>query len=186
ALADALALAEGRPRMLAELGMGAAWIPSPTRPALVVIVDEYPRLSDRAKALAVALLRVGRKARVTLLLAATEATADALGAAIADSTALAILHACRHTDVRLVLGPQMLAEGWRPDRLHPATADDPGEAGRAYVATAGNREPLISAIHPLDESDAHERGAARAALGLPRIDPPSWAAARAGRHHTTS
>src|SRR2546423_1658730 len=31
ALADALALAEARPRMLAELGMGAAWIPSPTR-----------------------------------------------------------------------------------------------------------------------------------------------------------
>jgi S-DNA-T family DNA segregation ATPase FtsK/SpoIIIE len=186
ALADALALAQARPRMLAELGMGAAWIPSPARPAVVVVVDEYPRLTEKAKALAVALLRVGRKARVTLLLAATEATADALGAAIADTTALAILHACRHTDVRLVLGPQMLAEGWRPDRLHPATADDPGEAGRAYVATAGNREPLISAIHPLDESEAHERGAARAALGLPRIDPPSWAAARAGRHHTNT
>src|SRR5436305_2197345 len=135
--ADVLALAEARPRMLAELGMGAAWIPSPTRPALVVIVDEYPRLTDRAKALAVALLRVGRKARVTLMLAATEATSDALGAAIADTTALRILHACRHTDVRLVLGPQMLGDGWRPDRLHPATGDDPGEAGRCYVATAG-------------------------------------------------
>jgi DNA segregation ATPase FtsK/SpoIIIE, S-DNA-T family len=184
ALADALAVAEARPRMLAELGMGAAWIPSPARPALVVVVDEYPRLPEKAKALAVALLRVGRKARVTLLLAATEASADALGAAIADTTALAILHACRHTDVRLVLGPQMLAEGWRPDRLHPATADDPGEAGRAYVATAGHREPLISAIHPLDESDAYERGAARAALGLPRIDAASWATARAARHHT--
>ncbi|MGH3571384.1 MAG: hypothetical protein ACRDR6_18170 [Pseudonocardiaceae bacterium] len=183
ALTDALALAEGRPRMLADLGMGAAWIPSPTRPALVVVVDEYPRLTDKAKALAVSLLRVGRKARVTLILAATEATSDALGAAIADTTALAILHACRHTDVRLVLGPQMLAEGWRPDRLHPATADDPGEAGRCYVATAGNREPLISAIHPLYESDARERGERRAAAGLPRIDPQSWAAART-RHHT--
>lgn len=181
ALADALALAEARPRMLAQLGMGAAWIPSPTRPALVVIVDEYPRLTDRAKALAVALLRVGHKARVTLILAATEATSDTLGAAIADTTALRILHACRHTDIRLVLGPQMLADGWRPDRLHPATADDPGDAGRCYVATAGNREPLISAIFPLDESDAHERGQRRAAAGLPRIDPDSWTAARAIR-----
>jgi len=184
ALTDALALAQARPRMLAELGMGAAWIPSPARPAVVVVVDEYPRLPDKAKAQAVALLRVGRKARVTLVLAATEATSDALGAAIADTTALAILHACRHTDVRLVLGPQMLADGWRPDRLHPATADDPGDAGRAYVATAGNREPLISAIHPLNESDAHQRGTARAALGLPHIDAQSWAAARAARHHT--
>jgi S-DNA-T family DNA segregation ATPase FtsK/SpoIIIE len=186
ALSDALALAEARPRMLAELGMGPAWIPSPVRPAVVVVVDEYPRLTDKAKALAVALLRVGRKARITLLLAATEATSDALGAAIADTTALAILHACRHTDVRLVLGPQMLAEGWRPDRLHPATADDPGDAGRAYVATAGNREPLISAIHPLSEPDAYERGAARATTGLPRIDHPSWIAARAARHHPTN
>jgi hypothetical protein len=47
--------------------------------------------------------------------------------AIADTTALGILHACRPTDVRPVLGPLMLADGWRPDRLHPATA--------------GNREP---------------------------------------------
>jgi S-DNA-T family DNA segregation ATPase FtsK/SpoIIIE len=52
ALADALALADARPRMLAELGMGAAWIPTPTRSALVVIVDEYPRLTDKAKTLA--------------------------------------------------------------------------------------------------------------------------------------
>jgi S-DNA-T family DNA segregation ATPase FtsK/SpoIIIE len=153
ALSNALAVAEGRPRMLAELGMGAAWIPSPQRPALVVVVDEYPRLPDKAKTLAVALLRVGRKARVTLLLAATEATSDALGAAIADTTALAILHACRHTDVRLVLGPQMLAEGWRPDRLHPATADDPGEAGRAYVGSPWFRVSvtLCWLITPLPE-----------------------------------
>jgi S-DNA-T family DNA segregation ATPase FtsK/SpoIIIE len=186
ALTEALAVAEARPRMFAELGMGPAWIPSPTRPALVVVVDEYPRLNDKAKALAVALLRLGRKARVTLLLAATEATSDALGAAIADTTALAILHACRHTDIRLVLGPHMLTEGWRPDRLHPATADDPGDAGRAYIHTAGNREPLISAIHPLTEPHAHHRGTTRATLGLPRLDPPSQAAAHAQRHHATT
>lgn len=186
ALTDALAVAQTRPRMLGELGMGPAWVPTPERPALVVVVDEYPSLPEKAKTLAVALLRIGRKARVTLLLAATEATSDALGAAIADTTALRILHACRHTDVRLVLGPQMLAEGWRPDRLHPATADDPGDAGRAYIATAGQREPLISAIYPLSEADAHERGARRATAGLPRIDPASWAAARTARTTGTS
>jgi DNA segregation ATPase FtsK/SpoIIIE, S-DNA-T family len=185
ALADALALAQARPRMLAELAMGAAWIPTAQRPALVVVIDEYPRLPAPAKELAVALLRIGRKARVTLLLATTEATADALGAAIADTTALRILHACRHTDVRLVLGPQMLADGWRPDRLHPATADDPGDAGRAYVTTAGHREPLISAIHPLHETDAHERSTHRATTGLPRIDPQSWAAAHVIRRTDT-
>lgn len=55
-----------------------------------------------------------------MLLAAGEATSDALGAAIAEATAAKILLPCRHTDVRLTLGPNMIAEGWRPDRLHPA------------------------------------------------------------------
>jgi DNA segregation ATPase FtsK/SpoIIIE, S-DNA-T family len=185
ALTDALALAQARPRLLADLAMGPAWTPSPTRPALVLIIDEYPRLPAQAKELAVALLRIGRKARVTLILAATEATSDALGAAIADTTALRILHACRHTDIRLVLGPHMLAEGWRPDRLHPATADDPGDAGRAYIHTAGHREPLISAIHPLTQPHAHHRATTRATLGLPHLDPQSWAAAHTIRHTHT-
>jgi S-DNA-T family DNA segregation ATPase FtsK/SpoIIIE len=177
ALADALALAEVRPKMLGELGMGAAWEPTPQRPALVVIVDEYPRLSTPAKQCAVQLLRVGRKARVTLILAATEATSDALGAAIADTTALKIMHACRFQDIQLVLGPQMGAEGWRPDRLHPATADDPGDAGRCYVATAGHREPLLSKVAPVDVDQYPHR----ASLTVPRIDTDSWVRARAAR-----
>jgi S-DNA-T family DNA segregation ATPase FtsK/SpoIIIE len=181
ALADAVALAEARPKMLRALGMTSAWEPSPERPAVVVFCDEYPRLSNRAKESAVNLLRIGRKSRVTLILAATEATADALGAAIADTTALRILHACRNTDVRLVLGPQMAAEGWRPDRLRPATADDPGDVGRCYVATAGSWEPLVSKIAPVWEGDAIARGQQRAAAGMPRIDAESWERARARR-----
>jgi S-DNA-T family DNA segregation ATPase FtsK/SpoIIIE len=184
ALADALALAEVRPRMLAELGMGDAWAPSPARPALVVVIDEYPRLSDQAKGLAVNLLRVGRKSRITVILAASEATSDALGAAIADTTACKILLPCRHTDVRLVLGPNMIAEGWRPDRLHPATGQSPEDAGKAYVWAAGSREPLISKFRLLDPHTARENGAHRAAVGLPRIDTDSWTAART-RHSTS-
>ena len=51
----------------------------------MLVIDEYPLLSDRAKGLAVQLLRVGRKARVSIVLASHEATTDALGAAIASS-----------------------------------------------------------------------------------------------------
>jgi S-DNA-T family DNA segregation ATPase FtsK/SpoIIIE len=36
-----------------------------------------------------------------------------------DTTALKIMHACRFQDIQLVLGRRG-AEGWRPDRLHPA------------------------------------------------------------------
>jgi DNA segregation ATPase FtsK/SpoIIIE, S-DNA-T family len=181
ALGDARALAEARPRMFTELDMGDAWQPSRERPAVVVVIDEYPRLSDRAKALAVDLIRVGRKARVTVLLAASEATSDTLGAAIADTAALKILMPCRHADVRLVLGPNMIAEGWRPDRLNPATGDSPEDAGCCYVYAASAREPVVSKIRTLDGNRAREQGAHRAAHGLPRIDSESWAAARARR-----
>jgi S-DNA-T family DNA segregation ATPase FtsK/SpoIIIE len=181
ALADALAIAEARPRMFAGHGMRNAWEPAPDKAALVVFVDEYPRLSTKAKELAVHLLRIGRKSRVTLILAATEATTDALGAAVAESTGLQIMHSCRHGDVRLVFGPQRIAEGWRPDRLHPATADDPGQAGQCYVATAGHREPLVSKIAPRDDTGARHTAqptAGRHAAGRARLDSASWQAAR--------
>ena len=181
ALRDALALAEVRPRLFTELGMGDAWQPGHDRPAVVVMIDEYPRLNDRAKALAVDLIRVGRKARVTVLLAASEATSDTLGAAIADTAALKILMPCRHNDVRLVLGPNMVAEGWRPDRLDPATGDSPEDAGCCYVYAASAREPVVSKIRAIDGDRAREQGAHRAAHGLPRIDAKSWTAARARR-----
>lgn len=181
ALTDALALAEVRPRLFTDLGMGDAWQPSRERPAVVVVIDEYPRLSDRAKALAVDLIRVGRKARVTVLFAASEATSDTLGAAIADTAALKILMPCRHADVRLVLGPNMIAEGWRPDRLNPASGDSPEDAGCCYVHAASAREPVVSKVRALDGDRAHEQGAHRAAHGLPRIDSESWTAARARR-----
>lgn len=186
ALADALALAESRPRLFTELDMGDAWQPTSERPAVVVFIDEYTRLSDRAKALAVDLLRVGRKARVTAILAANEATSDALGAAIADTTALKILMPCRHADVRLVLGPNMIAEGWRPDRLNPATGESPEDAGCCYVYAAGSREPVVSKIRPIDGQRARENGAHRAAVGLPLIDTKSQTAAQARRARDTS
>lgn len=178
ALTDALAMAEVRPRLLRELGMGPAWKPTPQHPAVVVIIDEYPRLTPEAKQLAVNILRVGRKSCVTLILAASEATSDTLGDAIADITALRFMLACRHTDIRLVLGPQMAADGWRPDRLHPATGDSPEDGGCVYVYGAGSREPLLSKMYDLSDDEAAQRGADRSAIGIPRIDDLSWRQAR--------
>ncbi len=181
ALADAVALAEARPKMLTDLGMGDAWDVSSERPGVVVFVDEYPQLTARAKDLAVSLLRLGRKARVTLVLASADATSDVLGAAIADSVACKILMPCRHADVRLVLGPNMIAEGWRPDRLNPATGESTEDAGKAYVYAAGSREPLVVKFRPVVGDRAREMGSHRVAQGLPRIDAESWAGARARR-----
>ncbi len=163
-------MAQVRPRLLTQLGMGDAWDVSPERPAVVVFCDEYPRLSDQAKALAVDLIRIGRKARVTLVLAASEATSDALGAAVAEIAALKILHACRHADVRLVLGANMIADGWRPDRLNPATGETPEDAGVCYVHAAGARDPILNKIRLVPAARARLNGSHRAARGLPRID----------------
>lgn len=186
ALADALALAEVRPHLLREMGMaGREWVPSPEHPAVIVFVDEYPRLSNTAKGLAVDLLRIGRKARVSLLLAATEATSDTLGDAIADTTALKILHACRHADVRLVLGPSMLGEGWRPDRLNPASADSPEDAGCGYVYAPHYRDPVLSKFRPVSDEDTTQRARQRAPR-RPRVDTVSWQAARKRRHTNES
>ncbi|WNV83851.1 hypothetical protein [Umezawaea sp. Da 62-37] len=182
ALADALAYAEVRPRLMPRLGMsGADWVVSPEHPAVVILVDEYSRMSDTAKASAVELLRVGRKARVSLILAASEATSDTLGDAIADTTALKILLPCRGTDVRLVFGQGRAAEGWRPDRLNPATADDPQDAGRAYVDALHHREPLLSKFRTVDDTEAATRAAERAPH-RPQVDTATLAGARALRH----
>lgn len=63
----------------------------------------------------------------------------------------------------------------------PATADDPGDAGRCYVATAGHREPLLSKVAAVDADSITRQGEQRAAFGLPRIDTDSWERARARR-----
>lgn len=171
ALTKALAYAQARLQLAGERRMPRGeWQPTRDHPAVVVFVDEYPQLTTKAKHAAVDLLRVGRKARITLFLAATEATSDALGAAIATTTGLRLLHACRPIDIQLVLGPGKAAEGWRPDRLHAATADTPGDAGCCYVSTGGYREPLLSKINPLDLDETERHGDQRAAAGLPAID----------------
>lgn len=84
-----------------------------------------------------------------------------------------------------VVGANMVTEGWRPDRLHPATGEAPEDAGTGYVHAAGARDPVIVKFRGLDATRAHEQGAHRAAIGLPRIDAESWNHARA-RRHTTS
>jgi S-DNA-T family DNA segregation ATPase FtsK/SpoIIIE len=178
ALATAVSYAEARPGMLSPLDMGDAWQPSHDYPAVIVFVDEYTRLTERAKNLAVELLRTGRKARITLVLAASEATSDALGAAIAESVAVKILHPCRHHDIRLVLGQGMIAEGWRPDRLNPASGDAIEDAGKCYVYAAGSREPIISKVRHLDRQQAWDNGTHRAATGLPTLDAHTLHAAR--------
>jgi S-DNA-T family DNA segregation ATPase FtsK/SpoIIIE len=180
-LDQALRIAKARPALFAQLGMKENWEPTPERPAIVLFIDEYPQLSDRAKELAVKILQVGRKSRVQLVLAAQEATKDAIGKAIADSIALRIVGPCRHQDVVQVFGAGAVGEGWRPDRLDPAEGnaegDDLRDASQTYIRGGGSREPLKYKWLFLDGKDGRRRGRERAAAGRPEVDAESLAAA---------
>ncbi|MDG9701681.1 hypothetical protein [Streptomyces sp. DH37] len=172
-----LAIAKARATLLGKLGMGDNWVPSRRYPAIVALVDEYPQLSQRAKALVVAILRVGRKSRVQIGLAAQEATKDAIGAAIADSIALKIVGPSRHQDVLQVFGQGAGANGWRPDRLHPAQGEDPADAGKVYIMGGGSTDPLIHKVIAMSPEEGKRRAAERAAAGRPWIDAESLDAA---------
>ncbi|CAM5602995.1 hypothetical protein [Streptomyces coeruleorubidus] len=180
-LDQALRIAKARPTLFAKLGMKANWEPSPERPAIVLFIDEYPQLSDRAKELAVKILQTGRKSRVQLILAAQEATKDAIGKAIADSIALKVVGPSRHQDIVQVFGTGAGGEGWRPDRLDPAegnaVGDDLRDASQAYIRGCGSREPLKHKFLFLDEQDGMRRARERAAAGRPTVDAESLAAA---------
>lgn len=180
-LEQALKIAKGRPGLFTKLGMKENWEPTPERPAIVLFIDEYPQLSDRAKELAVKILQVGRKSRVQLVLAAQEATKDSIGKAIADSIALRIVGPCRHQDVIQVFGAGAISEGWRPDRLDPAEGDAEGDdlrdASQAYIRGAGSREPLKYKFLFLDGKEGRRRARERAAAGRPSVDAESLAAA---------
>jgi S-DNA-T family DNA segregation ATPase FtsK/SpoIIIE len=176
-LEKALKIAKARPNLFAELGMDDNWEPTSEDPAIVLVIDEFPQLSDRAKELAVKILRTGRKSRVQLVMAAQEATVDSLGDAIADSIALKIVGPSRHQDIKQVFGTGAGADGWRPDRLHPAQGEDPADAGKAYIMGCGSTEPMIYKFLMLDVKEATRRGKERAAAGRPTVGPRSLAAA---------
>lgn len=168
-LEKALKIAKARPNLFAELGMDDNWEPTPDDPAIVLVIDEFPQLSDRAKELAVKILRTGRKSRVQLIMAAQEATVDSLGDAIADSIALKIVGPSRHQDIKQVFGTGAGADGWRPDRLHPAQGEDPADAGKVYIMGCGSTEPMIYKFLMLDVKEATRRGKERAAAGRPTV-----------------
>ncbi|MFF4489439.1 hypothetical protein ACFY0F_23570 [Streptomyces sp. NPDC001544] len=180
-LDQALKIAKARPALFHKLGMKENWEPTPERPAIVLFIDEYPQLSDRAKELAVKILQTGRKSRVQLVLAAQEATKDAIGKAIADSIALKIVGPSRHQDVVQVFGAGAIGDGWRPDRLDPAEGDAVGDdlrdASQAYIRGCGSREPLKHKFLFLDGKEGRRRARERAAAGRPTVDAESLAAA---------
>ncbi|MFI1928331.1 hypothetical protein [Streptomyces sp. NPDC020377] len=133
ALDDALAYVTARGKLLPSLGMGDRWHATPEHPNLYINIDEFIQLSPRGKDTAIKILRTGRQYGIYLIMAGQEATADALGDAIAMIVAYRILMACRFEDIKIAFGPGAGAQGWRPDRMKPAVGPVANDAGQAMI-----------------------------------------------------
>lgn len=173
-LTEALEYTKIRAKKLTKLGMGDNWQPTKDHPALIIFIDEFIQLNKKCKDLAIQIIRNGRKAAVTVVLAAQQATKDTLGAAIADAVSIKIMFASRHADVPLVFGEGMLSQGWRPDKLHPASGEDVEDAGKCYILGGGSREPYLYKVFPIEPDEAIEMGDEREAEGMPELDKDTY------------
>lgn len=148
------------------------WAPTGDAPAVVVVLDEFIKLSDRGKALAITLLRnLGREAMISVVIITQDATQDVLSDAIADVPGLRIMLPCRSGDVPLVVGRQdAVSLGWWPHLLVPSPDEhDPADAGRFYVIAPRHREPILRYASLLPPEEAARRVEERLAAPRPRL-----------------
>ena len=165
-------LATAEARIAAMPPTADNWPVGPDSPALVVFVDEWPRLSKHGKQLALDLLRIGRKARVTLVVCTQDATSDVLGDAVADTFGVRIMLPCRQADVPLVVGQaDAISKGWLPHLLLPSPGEwEPADAGQFYAITPRYRNPILRYVSPISAAMAMARAKERVGAGLPTLD----------------
>ncbi|KDN80493.1 hypothetical protein [Kitasatospora cheerisanensis] len=149
------------------------WQVTDDSPAVFVIVDEHPQLTKTQKAKVIKLGRIGRKARVTVVLLSQDATSDVVGDAIADVFGIRIMLPCRKADVPLVVGSDTaISEGWMPHRLVPSPGDwDLADAGAFYIVAPGLRDPILRKATFLNAETATLRTQERLAAGTVTITP---------------
>ncbi|MEU6299800.1 ATP-binding protein [Streptomyces erythrochromogenes] len=167
------ALAEAR---IAALGPAEDNMPVSARnPAVIAFIDEFPELTSRGKELAVRLMRLGRKSRVTLVVCTTDATTDTMGDAIGDALGIRILMSCRKADVPLAVGQDdAVSQGWLPHLLVPSPGEwEIADAGRYYCVTPRHKEPVLRYVSHLDAGTALLRAQERTQAGLPALSWPS-------------
>lgn len=159
------------------------WAPSPEAPQIVLVIDEYPTVVEAGLwAYVATLLKVTRKAAITLLLASQRATKDEMGSTtVKAQLGLRALLACDAEDVKQLLGPGMRAQGWTPDVLQPALGEQPYDAGVVYAYGGRHVIPDPKKFYRLSLAEVHRRALERMAAGLPAVDPTTAAFADDGQ-----
>jgi hypothetical protein len=164
-LADAAAILQARAAHLASTGR-RIWEPSPSMPALMIIVDEYAELADEATDAmddTDSIARLGRAVAVTLVAATQRPTQKAMGqGAVRSQMDTRICFRVRERrDVDLVLGQGMLAAGWNAHTLNAP--------GKFLVSAPEHATPNRARAYLVTDDDvAHT--VARHAQGRPQLD----------------
>ena len=165
-LRDAVAVLEARAQFLAARKR-RLWEPSPTMPALIIIIDEYAELKEAAPdamGYTDSIARLGRALAVTLIAATQRPTQKAMGeGAVRSQMDIRICFRVREgKDVDLVLGQGMLRAGWTANTLNApgkflvsSPENDSAKRARAYLLTdevVGETAARFAATRPqLDE-----------------------------------
>jgi len=136
-LQDAVAVLETRAALLAAAGK-RGWPVSPAMPALVILIDEYAELAEKAPnamSHTDSIARLGRAVAVTLIAATQRPTQKAMGAgAVRSQMDLRICFRVREPrDVDLILGQGMLKTGWDAHNLNAP--------GKFLVSAPGHERP---------------------------------------------
>ncbi|MGK5532377.1 FtsK/SpoIIIE domain-containing protein [Streptomyces sp. URMC 129] len=116
-LRDAVAELESRARTLASQGR-RVWEPAYENPALVLVIDEYAELSERACEYADSIARRGRAVAVTLIVATQRPTQKTMGGATRTQMDIRVcLRVREKRDADLILGQGYAKSGWNAERL---------------------------------------------------------------------
>lgn len=170
-LADAVTVLEERAGQLAAAG-DHLWTPTPDRPALVIVIDEYAELTDTARdALthADSIARRGRAPAVTLIVATQRPTQKTMGGALRSQMEVRIcLRVRERRDVELILDKGMLAAGWAAHNL-----DAPG---KFYLSAPGHDTPRRARGYLLAGDDLRA-AITRNSAGRSSLPAPAHAAA---------
>lgn len=179
-LDDLVDLAIGRTKLLGKrfrptLAGGPAgsenW-QSEDGPTVVLVMDEYPLAVAAGLTGVDTLGRIGRKAGAEFLLAGQGATKENLGTTVIPKMAEnKILLPCSAPDIHQLLGPGALKAGWRPDRLKGSANGKPFDAGKTFVQSAVQPDPLISRFYRREPDAARPLAIERMRAGLPQLDP---------------
>jgi hypothetical protein len=164
-LADAVEILQARAAHLAATGR-RVWEPTPSMPALVIIVDEYAELADEAPEAmgdTDSIARLGRAVAVTLFAATQRPTQKAMGqGAVRSQMDTRICFRVRERrDVDLILGQGMLAAGW-----HAHTLNAPG---KFLISAPEHSAPRRVRAYLITDDDV-ARAVAQHAASRPRLD----------------